>query len=198
MNFEEKKDKREKKTADLSIRIKASKCQLIAINSTMRKKNKVIKWQHGDNMLCKLTYKRCVQLWVLFNMFLFKMTHRAHTYTHTHKQTHPSFLSLEVWWIFYLASECLNGPFIFFLTKTMERIMREGGHRNNKTAPVTGRPTHLSQSSHQWLLSGNWGCQSGAPAELLCSSCSSPTEFLQNKQRTKLPETSRGKKRKTR
>lgn len=55
---------------------------------------------------------------------------------------------------------------------------------------VTGRPTHQSQSSHQWHLLGNWGCQSASPAELLCSSCSSPTVPLQNRQRTKPPETS--------
>lgn len=65
----------------------------------------------------------------------------------------------------------------------------EAANKTTKTA-VTGRSTYLSRSSHQWHLLGNWGCQSASPAELLCSSCSSPTEPLQNRQRTKPPETS--------
>lgn len=70
------------------------------------------------------------------------------------------------------------------------RPRSRGCERNNKITAVTGRPTHLSRSSRQWHLLGNWGCQSASPAELLCSSCSSPTGPLQNRQRTKPPETS--------
>ena len=92
------------------------------------------------------------------------------------------------------AAEYLCDPFIFPSQRQKER--REGSpwHRgckqNNKITAVTGRPTHLSRSSRQWHLLGNWGCQSASPAALLCSSCSSLKEPLQNRQRTKPPETS--------
>lgn len=121
------------------------------------------------------------------------MTHHIHTRMHTH----PSVLFLEAWWILYLQLEYLCDPFIF--PSQRQREKREGSpwHRgckqNNKITAVTGRSTHLSRSSRQWHLLGNWGCQSASPAELLCSSCSSLTEPLQNRQRTEPPETS-GKK----
>ena len=120
------------------------------------------------------------------------VTHHAHMRTHT--RTHSSVLFLEAWWILYLQLEYLCDPFIFPSQRQKEK--REGSpwqrgcKQNNKITAVTGRPTHLSRSSRQWHLLGNWGCQSASPAELLCSSCSSPTELLQNRQRTKPPETS--------
>lgn len=123
-------------------------------------------------------------------MSLLDTTH-IHTRTYTHMHT---LLCPLAWWILYLQLEYLCDPFIFPAQRQKER--REGSpwqrgcKQNNKITAVTGRPTHLSRSSRQWHLLGNWGCQSASPAELLCSSCSSPTEPLQNRQRTKPPETS--------
>lgn len=65
------------------------------------------------------------------------------------------------------------------------------------TKAVMSRSTHLSQSFRQWRLWGNWGCRSASPAELLCSSCSSQTVPLQNRQRIKPPETSGRRRHKT-
>lgn len=50
--------------------------------------------------------------------------------------------------------------------------------------------SYLFQSCHQWCLLSNWGCQSAAPAELLCFSYSSQIKPLKSMQRTKLQETS--------
>lgn len=71
----------------------------------------------------------------------------------------------------------------------------EAAEQNNKITTVAGSSTHRPRSSRQWRLLGNWGCQSASPAELLCSSCSSPTVPSQNKQMTKPPETSAGRER---
>lgn len=121
----------------------------------------------------------------------------ARHYDSPHTHTYPSVVFLETWWILYLSLEYLFSLSLFFIFPSQRQKKRREGnprHRgwkhNNKTRAVIGRPTHQSQSSHQWHLLGNWGCRSASPAELLCSSCSSPTEPLQNRQRTKPPETS--------